>query len=448
MYCLQNNIVEMCDNLDEGLKADSVDDKEPNVNEEIDSLLEEVKLTIDSSLGPLSLYRLLLEGRVVDILRTYPNEFEDRVLPYIVAERISRECNTVLEEVAFYNSNSAIRIRELDDALNRNGNIYQVYDSISILSCSFASFIERTEGVDLSHLRALKLNGGTNVTISIADLMVSTPWLSSIQALYLGRVGLSNNDISTLAEYEFDDLRILDLSDNRLRFDILKDLKRASWITGIESLNLSGSRFFDRLWHITEVNFENLRKLYLGDSIVWTLEDLIKAPWLTGLESLDLSRNSFKMEDAEELAQVEFYSLKDLNLAGNSLDLDKLTDMMRKPWFRYLESLNLSGNEITIEGIRALAQTEFEGLRELGLANVDLDFDGLNELINSPWFRHLESLDLSGNKLGMDSVDALLEVDFDPNLSLDFSFNLQYMRGRGVKDRFERKGIKTKIRRP
>lgn len=94
-------------------------------------------------------------------------------------------------------------------------------------------------------------------------------------------------------------------------------------------------------------------------------------------------------------------------------------ELARCPHLAGVRRLDLSGNRIGVDGVRALAGSPYlAGLRELDLSGNDLGPDGAAVLAAAPWFRQLTGVSLADNRLGTADLPALHPLDW-----LDLSDN-------------------------
>ncbi len=114
-----------------------------------------------------------------------------------------------------------------------------------------------------------------------------------------------------------------------------------------KSLNLSGNTLGNFLHLFKTLNFPNLEQLFLQEN------DLARFPWellnQLALTHLDISNNNIKKLDPPNA--LEYYSLKTINLASNSLK-----NISKEEWeflrnFPQLRHLDLSGTLITADQI-------------------------------------------------------------------------------------------------
>lgn len=120
--------------------------------------------------------------------------------------------------------------------------------------------------------------------------------------------------------------------------------------------------------------------------------------------------------------------LRVLNITDNHLKDDAILSLSRAfPSISGLEELWLSANEITSSGINVLAGSlvALPKLKSLGLSFNFLDASACQSLSTALQNRnHLSVLELAGNKLGKDSVEALTQLAMsNPPLKLDLTRN-------------------------
>jgi uncharacterized protein (TIGR02996 family) len=97
-----------------------------------------------------------------------------------------------------------------------------------------------------------------------------------------------------------------------------------------------------------------------------------------------------------------------LDLAGNELG-DDAVRALASPHLEQLTSLNLANNRMTTAGVRALAESRsLPRLTALDLRNNQISREGLTTLLASPLGERLVWLDLQGNDLDRDGVEELV----------------------------------------
>ncbi|VTS08228.1 Leucine-rich repeat-containing protein typical subtype OS=Herpetosiphon aurantiacus (strain ATCC 23779 / DSM 785) GN=Haur_4051 PE=4 SV=1: LRR_6: LRR_6: LRR_6: LRR_6: LRR_6: LRR_6: LRR_6 [Tuwongella immobilis] len=237
----------------------------------------------------------------------------------------------------------------------------------------------------------------------------------------------------------------------------------------LESVSMSGRDFFDHGEILRQI--PSLRRLRLYDAASWmgrilqrqelsqlreldlcgndlgngTMTLLARAPFLERLEILDLSVNSLTSEGVRQLMQADWVArLTELHLNDNGRIADAGVDALaRNPRLRRLHTLDLSGNDLSDGAVRMLSESPhlkrlnrlmlhqnhigdmgihwllsgdlwhrlMQRARVLNLEESTISLPGIQELVNSPRFRQVESLDLSGNLFGDRGIQALARSD-------------------------------------
>ena len=122
----------------------------------------------------------------------------------------------------------------------------------------------------------------------------------------------------------------------------------------------------------------------------------------TMIDKLDLSLKNLGNELLEDLCEIEFRDLKELDLCGNDISDIKI---LEKAKFKRLEILFLGNNKLT--DINILEKVNFEKLKELHLNdNIISDISVLEKVK----FEKLEKLNLSCNEIS--DINVLEKVNF------------------------------------
>jgi len=117
----------------------------------------------------------------------------------------------------------------------------------------------------------------------------------------------------------------------------------------------------------------------------WEARDLI---FRTGFaEAMSLAGRCFISRGAELL---RFTPLRELRLVAIAPFMGELANC---PHLNRIESLNLWGNHIEVEGVRHLVKSPYlTRLRHLDLRRNSLDAEAIRELQSAPWYAQLESV--------------------------------------------------------
>jgi Ran GTPase-activating protein (RanGAP) involved in mRNA processing and transport/hemoglobin-like flavoprotein len=231
------------------------------------------------------------------------------------------------------------------------------------------------------------------------------------RSLDLSGRGLQDADLEKLSQISaISSIRRLDLSNNEIGATGAEALARSPFLTALEHLELSNNQVGDTgLKAIAESS--KLRRLkYLGLSRNRIggsgLEALMRSE--IALRSLDLSENDLRMEGAEALTQGNLKSLDCLKLRGNLIGPDGTALLAVSPQLLTLRELDLSRNALGPSGAAALAVSRnLAHLRRLNLAQNNLSRQGLQLFLSSPSLESLESFDVSSNAFGPNGAMAL-----------------------------------------
>ncbi len=121
-------------------------------------------------------------------------------------------------------------------------------------------------------------------------------------------------------------------------------------------------------------------------------------------------------EARKRIAKAIKSNAKSLNLSGLGItNLDELPEILE---LRELESMNLSGNSIGVEGIKIIAE-RWKGLNELHLGSNNINKDAAQLIAEK--LSHLKVLDLSFNKIENEGAKAIAE-NLKELTSLDLSY--------------------------
>lgn len=248
--------------------------------------------------------------------------------------------------------------------------------------------------------------------------------------LTLGVAGCGGQDLPAVSVVKLEETGAEIVRDSRgkvleisLRADATDDeLQLLSELTGLENLNLSGTKVSDSgLEHLTGMS--NLKALRLSITRV-SDSGLLHLHRLTQLQSLDLSGLQItdaglrNLEELRELRSLDISgtrvtgaglahlagltSLERLVLSGTGVGDDGLKHLVR---LTRLESLDLSGTQVTGSGLEHLAG--LTNLRDLAVGFTRVCDTGLMHLKN---LDRLESLNVDRSQVTSTGVNALREV--------------------------------------
>ena len=129
---------------------------------------------------------------------------------------------------------------------------------------------------------------------------------------------------------------------------------------------------------------------------------------LRGVEVLSLASNGLEARAVEALVSAPF-SLRSLDLSGNTLQAAGAAALAASPAAAHLEHLDLRDNDLGSDGVAALATSRrLDSLRSLDISQNGIGSAGAAALALSANVTRLASLRLAGNRLGLEGVDLLL----------------------------------------
>ena len=211
-------------------------------------------------------------------------------------------------------------------------------------------------------------------------------------------IPLESKGLSELTRIGFYNLKLLDLSQNRItNINCLEN----SRLENLEKLILKKNQI-ENIFVLTKVKFDKLKELELGDNKIKNIAPLKNSNFCE-LEKLNLFKNG--IENINVLKEVNFRKLKELNFFNNSIkDIDSLGSNQIK--FDELKILTLGKN--SIQNIDSLENAKFkENLIEINLRNNKIeDISALDK------YKSLKILRLGGNKIS----DINILSNFKDNL--------------------------------
>jgi uncharacterized protein (TIGR02996 family) len=290
---------------------------------------------------------------------------------------------------------------------------------VSSIDVKYSDFLSQGEEIfALAPIRAVRFLGRFGTSRKIRQI---------IDCPHFGR--LSSADFSEAVAFDpaaavvlaqsknASGLMALNLARNRLGSEGIQSLVSSRHLAGLKDLNLRsnnlGTRGINALtstsstFRLNNLDLGGMR-IYAGDVAV-----LANAEVLAGLTGLDLSCNEIGLEGLRRLAGSPW--LRDLR----ALKLGRLySDKTRwgreaaeviacSETFARLETLSLTQHALGNRGLMALAASPFLQLRCLGVSGNEITEAGLSALVGSVSAARLTSLTLSANQLTPEAMEAL-----------------------------------------
>ena len=254
------------------------------------------------------------------------------------------------------------------------------------------------------------------------------PWLHSVRylgltegALYPSREHLAESGL-------LPGLRGLNLAANHLESASLLALGRSGALTGLSELSLARNHMafedamflFDSSWNLSGLKRLDLHGTDLSPGALWTLAEL---SWTRGLEALDLSHTEVMSDWVGGLAVLPGVSMRELRLAGCSLDQNAWKPLAEAQCFPRLQRLDLSETQITGEGWLGLTRTMGNSLHELRAVGCGLESPAVEQLAQSAARSTLRTLDLGRNSLGDPGFQVLIQHTWPSLIRLGLGLN-------------------------
>lgn len=273
------------------------------------------------------------------------------------------------------------------------------------------------------NLRKLSLQGNEIGPAGVATLIAS-PHLMGLSELSLNYCKVGHEGLSKfLVPNAFPSLKVLDLSSNdlcpaspegllagkalaKLHLPKLEELSLEGNDLGPETLE--GMTQWPQLTTLTRLNLD-LNNLGPDGAIA-----LCASGPLTRLRHLSLGWNGIENDGAEALAQANLPALTNLNLSRNDLDIEGLRFLLTAPYLSSLEELNLEYSVLGDEGVALLVgSSSLTSLHTLNARGGNIGVAGLQALVESPHCSRIVNLDLQENPLGSEGAQLLLGASFD-----------------------------------
>ncbi|KAA3471888.1 LRR receptor-like serine/threonine-protein kinase GSO2 isoform X3 [Gossypium australe] len=253
------------------------------------------------------------------------------------------------------------------------------------VKCNITS--KRVIGLDLAFTRKQDSYGYLNVSLFLPFEKLKSLYLSGNEI-----VGLVKNQVSLSSA--FNNLEILDLSDNNVDASILSKLKSLKNLKTLD-LSFNGMR---SLRHFEDEKLQPMMSLEVLDLDGNQLKnnDLIYLKGLSSLKSLIISQN--ELEGSIDITELKsLTNLKTLDLSGNRIEsLKHFQDGERPLNLTNLKELNLDSNSFTNSLLAQLSG--FSNLKSLTIGNNQLKGSiNIKELLDA--LSNLEELDMSENEV-------------------------------------------------
>jgi uncharacterized protein (TIGR02996 family) len=251
--------------------------------------------------------------------------------------------------------------------------------------------------------RLVRLSISQGLGVHVASRLLSSTHYERLKELYIG-AGLTTRGTATavVRSHTFRQLTALSYRDDR-RGRGTEFGSESSW---------NGS-FVSELIQLTEPL--RLNKLDLSENRLTgePLRDLLGTRVIFSVEELDLSDNNLGGDGFRALAAAHLPHLKSLRLTRTRPELYGVRSFCETGFLSKLFNLTLSGNHLPSTVGAVLANSEaVTNLNVLDLSENRLGDEGAVSIANSLYLRNLVHLDLSENQVGDVGADALMESPY------------------------------------
>jgi uncharacterized protein (TIGR02996 family) len=273
---------------------------------------------------------------------------------------------------------------------------------------SLAAFLSSRS---LADLRELHL-GQTGLTGEVIPVLAGCEYLRRLTTLDLGENDLGDASLQTLADSpHLAGLTHIDLG-NLFPFstEIERYLRNSFSSAGINAL--AESKYLTRLEHL-RLNFILIPVGHPAGGNTH-LRYLVRSPNAASLETLEMRGVGIHGDGLRALGQSPHLGrLARLDLCGNAIDADAIEELGDAADLPRLRSLHLGHNPLGLEGVQAISAASWlERLTTLELPGVCLDPD-VEVLAKTPAVANLRQLNLARHEnieLYRDELDALMSA--------------------------------------
>lgn len=257
----------------------------------------------------------------------------------------------------------------------------------------------------LSQLK--KLNLSHNNIIDTGAYYLSNGNFYDLVCLNLEENFIQASGVNYLSRGNLENIKELNLSNNKIGSGGSEWLANGKF-KKIEKLILPSNKIGRGAKFLNNYNFPNLKHLDIADNrvIIESLYDICKNSSWSQLEYLDLSQNFLGADIIKNLINGGINKIKTLNLSLNRVGDNGVKMISEADNFCMLENLDLTANAISDEGIKYISFGFLNKLKFLNLSSNRITDQGFIYIYNDN-LEHLESLNLSANKLTKKSLNFL-----------------------------------------
>ena len=245
---------------------------------------------------------------------------------------------------------------------------------------------------------------------------ISNALASDSTTLNLSGKYYSTNEITLLAcSNQINQVRILDLGDNQIGDEALKNLVESRQLLNLEELKLGVNFITDKgvkEWaNSLDTTLTNIKVLVLSDNKLTddSLVDFIKSSNFPQLVSLDIGWMEAGNKTAEAIGVSETLPcLKKIDLERSYIDAEGISSMIDGKIAQNLEELSLVANKLGDAGAIALAKTpNLKNLKVLNLSQNMIGDEGAKAIGVSSHLSGLTHLYIGRNTFSPEGAKAI-----------------------------------------
>ena len=290
----------------------------------------------------------------------------------------------------------------------------------------------------LENLTTFKLVGGGSAeedTLSI--LAQECPW-KHLRSLTLNLASFSNDGVESFREaawtHQLEELHVIDMESHVSITPFLL----SPYMENLSKLTITETEINDTGTFVipTALTSCQLSELNLGDTRLnaLSLQPLVESDLFDHLKVLRLELNELGTEGCALLGAGKFPQLQYLDLHGNEITAQGMKALNQHAEFPSLRRLDLASNPIGEEGLKSLCASDYAStLYDLGLGSTRIDTITCMRALTQPGcLSQLRCLTLEGNLLSTQAAIVLCNSELAHQLSfLDFEIadiNSEYIR--------------------
>jgi hypothetical protein len=290
----------------------------------------------------------------------------------------------------------------------------KLWNSIHLLDKKYFNKLEiqlrkelNTENFQLKdiHIKTISVIGDVNILKNNLSFLhnnyVEFEFLS-----YQAKNFYKTDSVLTFIDLDLTKLTSLDLSNNSISTEIIKNLSKMNFPNLLELNLLSNDLDSEAMEYFARMKFPKLKYLYLYDNNLDSkaMEHLSSINF-PELEELVLSRNDFDSTAFKYLSTMKLPKLKELVLSYMNIDKLSIKFLLNMD-LKILQRLYISYSNLNKESIYYLSDIELPELEELYLIENNIDSDCIEYILTMD-LPKLKILDLKDNKLSEEEMNLL-----------------------------------------